>query len=241
MTGMLRRPFQPRHRRPTRPPSASLRGHAQRAAFAILYGPGARAYDRFTRWLFAGEWRHWQDTALPFLPSSGIILEIGLGTGALAARAVSAERRWCGVELSPSMIDAAHRRRAVNTFELVRGDARQLPFAADRFDGAVATFPSAYILDAATHRELNRVVKTNGVLVVVLTGCLEPRGAGRLWRRRLLATFYGRRGGRTTAAEVTFAIPGFVGNLTDVPTPNGRALVYVGTRAVDQVVGRPPP
>lgn len=229
---MLRGRFERRQRQPAHRPSASLRGHLHRAAFAVLYGPGARAYDRFTHWLFAGEWRHWQDAALPFLPRSGIILELGCGTGAMAVRAASAERRWCCVEVSRSMIDAAHRKRGVTSYELIQGDARRLPFAADRFDGAVATFPSAYILDQETHRELHRVVKTGGVLAVVLTGSLEPRGAGRAWRRGLLAAFYGCRREQVTATGIEFEIRGFVGDLNDVPTPNGRALVYVGVRSV---------
>lgn len=233
MSGMLRGPFHRRHRQSASAPSLSLRGRLQRGTFAVLYGPGARIYDLFTDWLFVGEWRHWQDTVLQILPRSGIVLELGSGTGALAARAVSQERRWCCVEPSRAMIDAARRRHRPVTSMLVRGDARHLPFSADLFDGAVATFPSTYILDPATHRELRRVVKPGGILAIVLTGSLESRGARRVWRRRLLEAFYGRGGSQATTSGVGFAIPGFVGDCAEIQTPNGRALVFVGRRPDD--------
>ena len=212
----------------------TLRRRLQSLAFSLLYGPGALGYDRFTDWLFLGEWRQWQDAALPFLPTTGAILEIGSGTGAMAARAASDERIWCCLEPSPPMIAVARRRVDGRRSWLVRGDARAVPFASVGFTGAVATFPAPYILAPETHRELARVVAPGGVLAVVLTGQLAPDGARRAWRCRLLDVFYGRAGDGRAERSVDLEIPGFAGTVREVPTRHGRALVYVGIRSTTE-------
>lgn len=197
----------------------------------MLYGPGARGYDAFTAWLFLGEWQRWQDAALPYLPSTGTILEIGSGTSAFAARAGSANRRWCCLESSRSMIAVARRRLDQQGPWLVRGDARSVPFASGTFAGAVATFPASFILAPETHRELARVVAPGGAVAVVLTGRLDPNGARRAWRSWLLKLFYGQKGGQVASSPGVPNIPGFLGTVHQVPTCRGEALVYVGIRA----------
>ncbi|MFP5370356.1 MAG: class I SAM-dependent methyltransferase [Actinomycetes bacterium] len=207
---------------------ARLRPTVQRAAFAALYGPGARGYDRFTRWLILGEWERWQDAAVPFLPPAGPILELGSGTGALAARSSSAGRPWCCVESSGAMVAVARRRVAVRRFSLVRGDARAVPFAGETFAGAVATFPTSHLLTPAAREEMARVLAPDGVLVIVLSARLLPTGPRRVLRCGLLRLFYG---GGAYARVRPPTIPGFDGEAQEVATPHGRALVWAGVKA----------
>ena len=76
----------------------------QERVFTALYGHGALIYDRFTDWLFLGEWQRWQETVLPELPEVGLVVELGAGTGRFAERAASADRRWIAIDRSPSML-----------------------------------------------------------------------------------------------------------------------------------------
>jgi ubiquinone/menaquinone biosynthesis C-methylase UbiE len=52
---------------------------------------------------------------------------------------------------------------------LIRADLRCLPFPAGSFDTAILTFPTAIIRDPTLWRELARVVRQNGRIVVVVS------------------------------------------------------------------------
>jgi ubiquinone/menaquinone biosynthesis C-methylase UbiE len=147
-----------------------------RAAFELLYGPLAPAYDWVSRTFFLGQWAEWQQAALPYV--GGRVLELGSGTGALHLVALERGLDWTAVERSFPMISQARRRfsRAGQTARLVRGDAAALPIRTASVDGVVSTFPSEYIFAPAVHREVARVLRPGGVVVVVLAGALRPEG-----------------------------------------------------------------
>ena len=203
-----------------------MRRRVQEWAFAALYGPGARVYDRFTDWLFLGEWERWQRAALSEVPASGLVVELGSGTGALGAWSASPTRAWVGCEVSRAMLRVARRVSGPDGPWFLRADVRAIPLADAAADAVVATFPTRYILDRQTAAEVRRVLKPDGRVVVVLSGSLTPHGMARRIRRQALSLFYGRR---EPNHREPFGLQGFVGTIRQVVTIHGEADIYVGT------------
>ncbi len=135
--------------------------------FFLLYHPFAWVYD-WVAWLVSlGRWQNWVKTALPYV--NGRILELGFGPGHLQ---VTIHRRgWpvFGLDESRQMVAMAARRlrRRGLLPRLVRGRAQALPYPTASFNTVVATFPSEYILEEETLREIGRVLTPSGRLVVV--------------------------------------------------------------------------
>ena len=210
------------------------------AAFETLYGPGARLYDRFTGWLFAGEWRRWQETIVPLLPDRGTVVELGSGTGALAGRYATPERRWIAVEPSPAMLAVARRALHGTPVGLVRADARALPLHDHVADLVFATFPAGFILDPATWAEIERILKPTGRYAVVATGRFRADDASTRWRRRLLSVAYGRRQDDAAPPELPGVPPANLpGHWRWIPTTHGEALVLIGRGSADASIAPP--
>ena len=149
-----------------------------RFAFEALYGPFAWAYDWVSRTFFLGQWRLWQRAAIPHLRGPRI-LEVGMGTGNLQLDLAKAGYSVWGVDLSPQMLRQATRkaRRLHTTFNACRARAQALPFPASYFDSVISTFPSDYIADPATLREIRRVLRPGGRFVIVPGGWLDSKDA----------------------------------------------------------------
>lgn len=190
----------------------------------MLYGPGARLYDRFTDLLFLGEWRRWQEATLRYLPADGLVVELGCGTGRLAASGHGPGRSWLGLDRSPAMLRVARRRSRHEGPWFVRGDARMVPVGDAVATAVVCAFPTEYILDPVVGAEVARVLAPGAPLVVILSGTLAPWGRRRRLHRRALAAFYGATG--RDPAEL--ALAGLAGRQETIPTTGGQALIYVG-------------
>lgn len=126
----------------------------------------APSYDRaigyFERYL-AGDSRQWVCSR-----ARGRVLEVAIGTG-LNLPAYPAEARLTGVEWSEQMLErAARRARELGVdANLVEGDARALPLAADSFDTAVCTFSLCAIPEPERAiAEMHRVLKPGGTLLL---------------------------------------------------------------------------
>lgn len=107
------------------------------------------------------------------------VLEVGCGPGWLLADLLTAGYDCHAIDASPQMVRAAQRtvrRRHLplreDTVQLARAQA--LPFADARFDTVVSTFPAPYISDPASLREIARVLRPGGRLVVVEGAHLLP-------------------------------------------------------------------
>ena len=101
------------------------------------------------------------------LPMGGLVLDVGCGTGQLAAAIASEGYDVFGVDLSPSMVARARQRGLSATYA---GVTTALPFAADSFDVAL-TVATLHHLEtpervATTVGEMARVVKHGGFVVL---------------------------------------------------------------------------
>jgi len=92
------------------------------------------------------------------------VLEIGVGTGAVAQPVVECGHQLWGIDLSRAMLTRA----ATRVGRLVEGDAARLPFAGDAFDAVIAVWALHVVGDQErlTH-EIDRVLRPKGRLIVV--------------------------------------------------------------------------
>lgn len=105
-----------------------------------------------------------------FLPS-GDLLEIGVGTGLVAAEL---ERAVIGVDISHEMLSRAITRIGPR---VVRADAACLPFPSDRFAGGYAVWVFHLIEEhAGVWAELARVMRSGAVFVVETTATWLTEG-----------------------------------------------------------------
>ncbi len=165
----------------------------------LLYTRLAPCYD-LAAWLVSlGQWGRWRECALPYVAGERA-LELGFGTGHLAAQMSLSGRTVTGIDASPQMVMRSAKRFRANgdPVMLVQGKAQELPFGCNCFDTIVSTFPAQYILDASTVHECERVLvkeldsmkcdKEKGGLLVIAGLWVETDWA---WLRMLTLGFYG--------------------------------------------------
>ncbi len=107
------------------------------------------------------------------LPSNGIVLDVGAGTGAMSldmARSMGEGGRVFAVDNDPAMLEAARRlaEQLRSPLETVRGDANDLPFQDDTFDVTAARFLFQHLPDPAKAlAEMVRVTRPGGLVAVL--------------------------------------------------------------------------
>jgi len=147
-----------------------LQRRLMRALFYLLYHHAAILYDLVAGFVSLGQWNEWIETALAYT-DGGPLLELGFGTGHLQHRLLESGRDVVGIDESAQMVELAGRRLHSAGMEprpLVRARAQQIPFRSRCFDNVVTAFPSEYIFDPGTLREVRRILCDEGRLVVVL-------------------------------------------------------------------------
>jgi ubiquinone/menaquinone biosynthesis C-methylase UbiE len=136
--------------------------------FYLLYNHFAWTYDWVSSLLSLGRWQTWIESVLPYLTDDHI-LELGHGPGHLLSKLSKRGDHVVGLDASFFMSKLAKKNliRDGIAYQLVRGDAESLPFSDCLFSFVYATFPSEYIADPQTQREIWRVLRPGGRLVVL--------------------------------------------------------------------------
>ncbi|MBI3871527.1 MAG: bifunctional demethylmenaquinone methyltransferase/2-methoxy-6-polyprenyl-1,4-benzoquinol methylase UbiE [candidate division Zixibacteria bacterium] len=177
-----------------------------------MFSAVAPGYDRANDILSFGMHRLWRRrTVRSAHPRPGQqILDCATGTGDLALafrKAVGPTGRVVGIDFSQRMINLAHAKadRTGLSAEFLVGDVTRLPFADGEFDIAAIGFGIRNVENPpAGIREMARVVKTGGKVVILEFG--RPEGAifGRLYRwysRTIIPQIGGRITGSPAAYE----------------------------------------
>jgi phosphatidylethanolamine/phosphatidyl-N-methylethanolamine N-methyltransferase len=143
-----------------------------------LYAP---IYDFIFDWIFAPG-RAAAVRQLGLEPND-VTLEVGIGTG-LNLPLYPPTARLIGIDLSQEMLDKAVERvqtLAMPNVTLKVMDATALDFGDNEFDKALATYTISAVPDpVAVLREMRRVVKPGGVIVILNHFRSERKFAGRL-------------------------------------------------------------
>jgi phosphatidylethanolamine/phosphatidyl-N-methylethanolamine N-methyltransferase len=141
----------------------------------------APAYDFIFNWIFApgrAAAIHHLD-----LTRQHSVLEVGIGTG-LNLPLYPATCRLTGIDLSQEMLDKAVERVQTLTMPDVTlkvMDATSMDFGENAFDKAVATYTISAVPDpVAVLKEMRRVVKPMGTIVILNHFRSERRGVGRV-------------------------------------------------------------
>jgi len=166
--------------------------------FKLLYNELAWTYD-LVSWLASrGQWRAWQQTAIPFL-SGELVLELAHGPGHMLLALESAGFQVVGLDLSPFMGKQARKRtnHLRGRIGLVRGSGQKLPFRREAFDSVLSTFPTEFLAEVETIVSVHRVLKPGGCLVIVP----QARFTGTGPVTRFLEWLYAITGQRPTSQE----------------------------------------
>jgi demethylmenaquinone methyltransferase/2-methoxy-6-polyprenyl-1,4-benzoquinol methylase len=142
----------------------------------------AERYDLLNRIISLGidqRWRRLTVSSLE-LPENGRVLDLATGTADLAIMIANTHRSVSVVGLDPSknMLDVG-RRKVVQAdleqrVELVVGDAQQLPFESDSFDGTCIAFGIRNVPDRAKAlAEMARITRRGGRIAILELS--EPR------------------------------------------------------------------
>jgi demethylmenaquinone methyltransferase/2-methoxy-6-polyprenyl-1,4-benzoquinol methylase len=239
--------------------AAALSDDQDREAFVReVFETIAPVYDPMNRLLTLGQWERWQRRLLALAaPQPGERwLDVACGTADLSlmlAQAVGPAGAVEGVDLSPAMLAVGRakveRAGLGDRIRLVEGDALDLPYPDESFDGAVVGFGLRNMTDVRRAvAEMRRVVRPGGRVLslevshpeqplvalgfhIYFDGIVPVLGllAGKGWRPyawlpKSLRTFPGRR-----ALEAIFREAGLV-EVSSVPLTLGAAAIHRGKR-----------
>lgn len=196
--------------------------------FRLLYNELAFTYDGVSEVVSLGAWHCWQRAALKHLaiPAGARVLELAHGTGTLQIDLIRLGYQTIGYDLSAAMGQIARRKLRQRNLpvRLTRGRAQQLPYPSGAFAAVISTFPTPFILEAATLQEVRRVLQPDGQFLIVPNGIFTHDGAaeaGLEWLYRIT----GQREEPRFDVASYFAPYGFSVEMTQEPCPRSVATV----------------
>jgi len=168
-----------------------------------MFGSIARRYDITNSVLSMGVHRLWKKMVSARVPRDGKVLDLCTGTGDLLPLLAERCKEVVGGDFCEPMLDIARERYP--KIKLVQCDALNLPFENDSFDAVTVAFGVRNLesLDKGL-REMNRVLKPGGTLVVLEFG--QPtfpvwRQIYQLYSRFIMPTIGGLLTGNRAAYE----------------------------------------
>ncbi len=204
--------------------------------FQLLYHQFAWLYDLVANLVSLGRWKDWVLATLPFIRGPRI-LEIGHGPGHLQAAMAASGLSAVGLDASPQMGKIASRRmtKLAYTPRLVNGYAQFLPFPNRVFDTILATFPTEYIFEPICLSEITRILKPDGVLLVLPAAVIDSaRPLDRLfaWLFRITRQAPGRLDSAyIDSISLPFKQAGFELEPRIISIKNSQVLLLVGRQA----------
>src|SRR5690348_16429924 len=106
-----------------------------------------------------------------FLPPASTVLEVGVGTGAVALPTTEAGHDVLGVDLATAMLARAYARIGAR---VAVADAHELPVASQSVDAAVTVWVLHVVGDPArTVREIARVLRPGGRWIVISSDAVQ--------------------------------------------------------------------
>jgi demethylmenaquinone methyltransferase / 2-methoxy-6-polyprenyl-1,4-benzoquinol methylase len=159
----------------------------KRKALELFHGLPSR-YDSLSAALSFWQDPRWRRALVDEIgPRAGEqILDVATGTGMVAAELRRrADCSLVGLDQSAEMLAAARRRFAEDgaRVSLIEGQAEELPFADESFDGLTFTYLLRYVDDPrATVQELARVVRPGGRVASLEFGVPPRRAPRAAWR-----------------------------------------------------------
>jgi demethylmenaquinone methyltransferase/2-methoxy-6-polyprenyl-1,4-benzoquinol methylase len=147
----------------------------------------APTYDLLNRLMTGGQDRRWRKLLLELcdLPVNGTLLDVGTGTGdlAAAARRCSPSVEVVGVDFTYEMMAAGKSQAARRSLPFIQGDTLALPFAGNTFDAVVSGFLIRNVVDqVGALAEQARVTKPGGRVVCLETTPPENSPLGPLFQ-----------------------------------------------------------
>ncbi len=145
----------------------------EKQAIQAAFSKAAHTYDRSAEFQ-----RQVADTLLSYLPTdlTGLrILDVGCGTGYCCEALLKRGARVVALDLSPIMLEKAKERCGDHNITYIQGDAEDLPFMDDEFDGVVSSLALQWCQDLSVPlREMRRIShnKSKVIFSTLLDGSL---------------------------------------------------------------------
>jgi ubiquinone/menaquinone biosynthesis C-methylase UbiE len=142
----------------------------QQAVVAHQFGNTASAYLTSTVHAQGADLKQLHDIAAA-LPKRPVVLDLGCGAGHASFAVAPAAASVTSFDLSPEMlavVASAARDRSLENISTQQGNVASLPFADATFCMVITRFSAHHWLDVpAALREVRRVLKPNGVFVII--------------------------------------------------------------------------
>lgn len=126
----------------------------------------AGGYDAANDRISLGMQKSWKKALVDAVSPCGSVLDVCTGTGDIAL-AIKKENPACsvtGLDFSPAMLEAAKAKTRADEINWVKGDATELPFPDESFEGVCISFGLRNTPDyEAVIKEMRRVLKPKGI------------------------------------------------------------------------------